>query len=95
MRGHSESCSIHPPAKKATQRSNAEDRTFPLLGGGREVRGLRREADSSEGHVACGQSLEPTSEKSSLELPSHILQVVGLLGILYVFTLKACVKLSC
>lgn len=48
-----------------------------------------------DGHAACGQSLAPTSEKSGLQLPSHILQVVGLLGILYVFTLKAHVKLSC
>lgn len=48
-----------------------------------------------DGHTACGQSLAPTSEKSGLQLPSHVLQVVGLLGILYVFTLKAHVKLSC
>lgn len=48
-----------------------------------------------DGHAACGQSLAPTSEKSGLQLPSHILQVAGLLGILYVFTLKAHVKLSC
>ena len=95
MRGHSETCSIHPRARKATQRSSAEDRRFPLLGGAREVQGLRRAADGSDGHATCGQSLVPTSEKSGLELPSHILQVVGLLGILYVFTLKARVKLSC
>lgn len=48
-----------------------------------------------DGHAACGQSLAPTSEKSGLQLPSHILQVAGLLGILYVFTLKTHVKLSC
>lgn len=95
MRGHSETCSIHPRARKETQRSSAEDGRFPLLGGAREARGLRGVADGPEGHAACGRRLAPASKKSGLELPSRILQVADLLEILCVFTLKAGVKLCC
>lgn len=51
-------------------------------------RGLRRVAGGPGSHAACEQIFAPTSEKSGLELPSHILQVVGLLGILSGFALK-------